>query len=120
MAAVSLGGMATCARAELVEIQWDANQAFHQTANLAPGKFIEVCGKLSASSVVDWQFHAAAPLNFNVHFHEGKEVRFPAKQDGVAKQSGQLVATSDQDYCWMWTNKGTKPSALAVELKRTR
>jgi len=119
LAAAALGGLAARAHAELIEIQWDAGQQFQRTVELAPGKFVEVCGKLRAPSTVDWRFESTGKLDFNVHYHEGKEVRFPARQDGVAKLSGQLVVQSDQDYCWMWTSKGAKPASLTLELKKT-
>ena len=87
---------------------------------MAPGKFAEWCGKLQRDDKVQWQFEASAPLNFNVHYHEGKEVRFPAKQDSVAKADGRLDVALDQDYCWMWTNKSATPVSLKARLQKAR
>ena len=83
---------------------------------VAPGKFAEVCGKLNPPADVQWQFSANVPLTFNIHYHEGKAVKFPAKQDGVAEGSGKLGVKIQQDYCWMWTNKSIKESTLRVTL----
>jgi hypothetical protein len=67
---------------------------------------------------VAWQFEASEALNFNVHYHEGKDVRFPAKQDGVTTLRGELKVERDHDYCWMWTNKGKRAATLTVLLKK--
>lgn len=106
------------ARAEVIDITWDAAGRFERQLTVAPGKFAEVCGKLNPPVDVQWQFTANVPLNFNIHYHEGKAVKFPAKQDGVAEGSGKLGVGIQQDYCWMWTNKGSAPVSLTVDLAR--
>lgn len=110
--------MTLAANAELIDVTWDAQQQFSRNQEVAPTQFIELCGKLTAATTVAWQFEANEMLNFNVHYHEGKEVRFPAKQDGVAKLQGELKVERDQDYCWMWTNKGQRSATLSVTLKK--
>jgi hypothetical protein len=82
------------------------------------GKFAELCGKLAPGAKVRWQFDAPAPLNFNIHYHEGKDVRYPARDDGVPRLQGVLTVASPQDHCWMWTNKGSEPVSLSVQLVR--
>jgi hypothetical protein len=114
-----LAGVASRAHAELIEIEWNAEQQFSRRVDVAPNKFVEVCGKLASASKVAWKFDATSALNFNVHYHEGKDVRFPAKQDRVSQLSGELDVKLNQDYCWMWTNKGTAPAALSIDLKRS-
>ena len=69
-------------------------------------------------SAVTWEFKASAHLNFNVHFHQGKEVSFPQKQDSVPERQGTLIAPSKEDYCWMWTNKGDAASNIRVLLAK--
>jgi hypothetical protein len=83
-----------------------------------PGKFAELCGKLAVGAKVQRQFDAPAPLNFNIHFHEGKDVRFPARQDGVKRLQGVLEVASPQGQCWTWTNKGAAAADLTVRLAR--
>ena len=117
-AAISLAVLSSTANAEVVDIAWNAQQEFTRKLEVAPGKFVEVCGKLAAPTTVAWQFDASAALNFNVHYHEGKDVRFPAKQDGTAKLQGELKVDRDQDYCWMWTNKGKTPTSLSFVFKK--
>ncbi len=106
------------ARAEVIDIDWGADRRFDRNLQIAPGKFAEICGKLAGGAAVKWDFDAAAPLDFNIHFHEGKKVLFPVKQDGTAKAEGTLAVTLAQDYCWMWTNKGSGPVSLRVRLAR--
>ena len=103
------------AQAEIIDIAWDAGGRFERTLSVAPGKFAEVCGKLERGLPVAWTFSAERPLNFNIHYHAGKQVVFAARQDGVAAAQGELAVEVDQDYCWMWSNK----SAAAVQLRLT-
>ncbi|WP_374564693.1 hypothetical protein [Ideonella sp.] len=112
-------GVAGAAEADLVSIVWGADGRFAHEAMVPPSKFVEICGQLPAGTNVDWAFDAAGPLNFNIHFHEGKQVRYPAKQDQVAKADGTLRAEIEQDYCWMWTNKAARAATLKLTLKRT-
>lgn len=104
--------------AEMVPVSWDAQGNFAQEVRIAPGKFVEACEKLPQGAKVRWQFEAKAPLDFNIHYHEGKEVRFPARQDGATAAEGVLEAKVAHDYCWMWSNKGRGESTLKLHLKR--
>lgn len=101
------------ARAQVIDIAWNANRQFDRQLTVPAGKFAEVCGKLSSGTSIAWSFDAASALDFNIHYHEGKKVIFPAKQENIEHAKGDLAVTADQDYCWMWTNK----SASAIELK---
>ena len=110
--------ISTVSHAELIDVKWNANGEFERAQSIAPGKFVEICENLPKGSAVTWQFKASAPLNFNVHFHQGNEVAFPEKQDGVSELKGTLVAQSKEDYCWMWTNKGDVSSSIRVSLAK--
>ena len=110
--------IATSAHANLVDIAWSEQGRFEHNASVAPGKFVELCGKLAKGQVIAWSFKGEQPLDFNIHYHQGKQVVFPAKRSGVAALDGQLAVALDQDYCWMWTNKTAAPAALAVRLQR--
>ena len=109
---------APLSQAGLVDISWDGQQRFQQELRVEPGSFIELCGKLSRGAKVKWRFDAGAPMNFNIHYHEGKEVRFPVKEDGSLRSGGTLDVKSEQDYCWMWSNKGATPADLRVDLDK--
>ena len=85
---------------------------------MAPGKFAEVCGKLAQGQSVAWSFKGDRPMNFNIHYHEGKQVVFPAKQDAAVDAQGKLDVSLSQDYCWMWTNKANAPIRLQLLLQK--
>jgi hypothetical protein len=108
---------AVAARAEIVDIAWDAGGAFERNFDVAPGRFSELCGPLKPGQSVVWQFEADQPLNANIHYHEGKAVRYPARADGVRSQQGTLSIESAQDYCWMWSNKSVSNARLRVRLQ---
>lgn len=108
----------TAARAEIVDIAWNGDGRFERRMTVASGKFAEVCGKLVKAQAVAWRFDADGPLNFNIHYHEGKDVRYPERREALATGSGRLQVAFDQDYCWMWTNKSAQPVQLNLLLSR--
>lgn len=65
---------------------------------------------------MNWSFEADGELNFNIHYHVGKDVRYPSQMDRVRRSEGQLAVDLAQDYCWMWTNKSAATSKLEVRL----
>jgi hypothetical protein len=111
-------GVLTAARADVVDIAWDANGRFERSLNVAPAKFAEVCGKLPAGLKVRWDFESGTPLDFNVHFHVGKEVVFPSKLTAVSAAKDVLDTKVDQDYCWMWSNRSASSVTVTVRLQR--
>ena len=118
LAVLAVAVMAVDARAELVEIAWDKAGRFETSFSVAPGKFAEVCGKLAQGQAIAWSFMGDRPMNFNIHYHEGKQVVFPAKQDAAVDARGKLDVSLSQDYCWMWTNKTDLPALLQLVLRR--
>jgi hypothetical protein len=117
LAASTLSG-AALASTHIVNITWAPGGRFAHQAQIAAGKFVEVCGKLAVADSVKWSFTAAAPVDFNIHYHVGKETVFPVNKAQIAVARDTLNVTVAQDYCWMWTNKGPAPVDLKVELVR--
>lgn len=117
LAAVTLSGAALAA-SHIVDIAWPPDGRFAHKAQIAAGKFVEVCGKLAVGEGVRWSFTTAAPVDFNIHYHVGKEAVFPARQTQVSSGRDTLNVAVAQDYCWMWTNKGSAPVSLVVDLAR--
>ncbi len=101
-------------------IEWKGDARYDKGHTVAAGKFVELCAKLGAGARVEWSFAADEPLDFNVHYHVGDRVEYPAKADGSRRESGVLVVPKAQDYCWMWTNRGATPSQVTVELDPAR
>jgi hypothetical protein len=117
LAAVTMSGAALAA-SHIVDIAWPPDGRFAHKAQIAAGKFVEVCGKLAVGEGVRWSFTTAAPVDFNIHYHVGKEAVFPARQTQVSSGRDTLNVAVAQDYCWMWTNKGSAPVSLVVDLAR--
>ena len=109
---------AVAARAEIVDIAWSDTGRFERRILVAPGKFAEVCGKLVKDQTVAWRFEADGALDFNIHYHLGKDVRYPERRDARASGSGRLRVAIDQDHCWMWTNRSERPVQLTLLLSR--
>lgn len=103
--------------AELVDLKWTAGTFAHK-ATIAPGKFLEICGKLKKDDSVDWRFNGTAPTNFNIHYHVGKDVVYPENRKEIRGAEGKLTVPLDQDFCWMWSNKSAQPIEVDVQLKQ--
>ena len=116
--AAALTAALSQARADGVDIRWSADARFTHKTGIGPGKFVEVCGKLAAGQNVRWNFEAGAPLEFNIHYHQGKDVEYPAKLAAAARAEDTLQVKVAQDYCWMWSNKSAAPATLSVTLQR--
>ena len=116
--ALALAVTSVVARAELLDIAWDKAGRFETVVSVAPGKFAEVCGKLAQGQSVKWSFKADKPMDFNIHYHEGKRVVFPAKQDAAIDAQGKLDVKLRRGYCWMWTSTMDVPVQIELHLQR--
>ena len=102
----------------VTEIAWDSSGTFAHASTVAPGKFVELCGKLTKGQEIDWRFRADRPLDFNIHYHVGERVEFPEKRPAIAAHGARFTVPLDHDYCWMWQNKTGQPAAIDVHLRR--
>ncbi len=109
--------MMPAARAEIVDLKWSEGTFAHK-GSIAPKKFLEVCGKLGKGENVGWRFSGNAPTDFNIHYHVGKDVVYPEQRKEIAKADGTLAVPLDQDFCWMWTNRGTAALEIEVQLSK--
>lgn len=119
---LSIGALSGNARAaaQVVDIAWTPAGTFALTATLAPKEVLEVCGKLPKDSRVQWAFEAAAPLPFNIHFHQGKEVVYAARLERAERGQGLQTFDAEPAHCWMWTNKAAQAVKVSVELQQQR
>jgi hypothetical protein len=121
---IALTGMALVmaqqafAASHIVEIAWSRDGAFAHSASVEPGKFVELCGKLAPGDAIHWEFAASVPVDFNIHYHVGKEAEFPAKQAQVSSGQDTLRVAVREDYCWMWSNKSSNRARIDVRLQR--
>ena len=70
---------------------------------LEPRAIEEICAKLEAGQVFAWRFEADATLDFNLHWHQGKEVHFAEQRAAVRTGQGEWTAPQAETYCLMWT-----------------
>jgi hypothetical protein len=106
------------AGATLIEVDLDAEPAASHTLQVKPRGAAELCTKLVAGQAVKWSYRAAAPLDFNIHHHEGRAVRYSARRRAAAGGRGTLAVKVTQTYCWMWTSRATREVALTAHLER--
>lgn len=100
--------------------------------SIAPGKILEVkahplppyqmheeCAALKTGDVIEYSYDAKAPLDFNIHYHEGKAVVIPLSRDKLATDRGTFKVLVDQEYCLMWeAGAGGTPLDYRVRLIR--
>ena len=68
-------------------------------------KVHEECTRLEAGQSRKYHWKSDAPVDFNIHYHRGKDVFYPVKRDRMRGDGGTFTARSGEDYCWMWTAK---------------
>lgn len=113
-------GLPTLANASLVDLKWDQQGRFQHRGEIKAGGILEVCGKLSAGTKIDWQYQSAKPVDFNIHFHEGKKVTLPVKYQARDTAAEQFEVKQSQDYCWMWSNKSKEAVTLDLSLSQVQ
>jgi hypothetical protein len=112
------GSLHAAETAVMSPIPWDAQGQFVEELEVPDQGVVEACEKLTAGAKVHWLYEADAPLDFNVHYHQGKKVRMPVRKDRTAKAEALFKAPTAQEYCWMWTNKSGAPVQLTLQLRR--
>ena len=117
LAAATLIAPAVAAKEHLIEVSWSPAGDFKSELRIAPGKFKELCTPLKKGERVEWSFSSPVDTAFNIHYHVGSDVSYPAKVDGIRAAQGTLEVMVDQDYCWMW-KAGAEPVPLTATLRR--
>ena len=72
--------------------------------SVRPRQIAEECFRLPAGKTIGYAFESSAPVDFNIHYHAGKDVVYPIKSDQVRQAADRFTAPSDQEFCLMWTN----------------
>jgi hypothetical protein len=106
---------AGAANAAIVDIAWNAQGRFTHEGRIEPGKFAEVCGKVAPGQDIQWRYEASAALEFNIHYHVGKNVKYPLRTTAQSAD-GELRVASSEDHCWMWVNKGDTAAVFKLAL----
>ena len=69
---------------------------------MSPYQVHEACVKLAAGDRLDWRFESLAPVDFNIHYHEGPTVVIPVQRAASLGGTGIYHVTLAHDYCAMW------------------
>ena len=69
---------------------------------IAPYEWHEECMHLDVGDRVEFAFESTEPVDFNVHYHEGKAVVMPIVRDKTRADAGVFAPPIAQDYCLMW------------------
>jgi len=109
----------TTVRADLVELTWTPDGRFEYEAALPSGEFLEVCGALDQGDEVGWALRSDTPLDFNIHYHEGDEVVYPAEESASVALERILIVPVTQVYCWMLTNPQGVTATIGLSLGRS-
>lgn len=118
LCAAAVWGLASgAAQAEVIDLVWTPAGSYERQLSIAPGKFAELCGPLAKGQAVQWSYEAASTLDFNIHYHQGKDVVYPARAN-APRSEGTLAVAAAQDYCWMWTNESAAAVGLRVRLQK--
>jgi hypothetical protein len=62
----------------------------------------EECFKLDEGDRVEFRFESTEPVDFNIHYHEGRAVVMPISREKSREDGGVYMARLTQDYCLMW------------------
>ena len=62
----------------------------------------EECLTLEPGDRVEYEFESTEPVDFNVHYHEGKAVVMPVVREKSRADAGIYAVQIAQDYCLMW------------------
>ena len=81
------------------------------SAKLESGRVHEECMRVEKGEKRNYHWKADAPVDFNIHRHEGNEVFYPVKRNAMRGDGGTFVSDVAADYCWMWTARD-KPVKL--------
>jgi hypothetical protein len=76
---------------------------------LAVKKVHEECIAMAEGQTLTFNYEANAELEFNLHFHHGKDVTYPLNGK-YSNYSNTYVATQKNEYCLMWQNKNSVPT----------
>jgi len=68
--------------------------------------FEEHCIRLNAGEQVRYRYSATAEVDFNIHYHRGKDVFYPVKSSGSRSADATFTAPQADAYCMMWERSG--------------
>ena len=86
---------------------------------LPPYQIHEECLALNPGERVEYRFESTEPVDFNIHYHEGKAVVMPLVREKSREDAGVYAVRIAQDYCLMW-EAGAAGAVLDYRFRVTR
>jgi hypothetical protein len=80
--------------------------------------FDERCIWLDAGESIRYRFSASAPVDFNIHYHRGKEVFYPVTARATRAADAGFSAPHADTYCLMWERAGDGPAIVDGSIDR--
>ena len=96
-----LGATACSARAHDAS---STGSEIRKTVELPAGEFHEECLDLSRRQRLHYAFSSAQPVEFNIHYHRGKDIVYPVRLKNIRSLKSVFTPPRDEGYCMMWTN----------------
>jgi hypothetical protein len=116
--AACIGGILLVAGCASAPPDPDAARAI-EGLEIAPYRAHETCFKLADGDRLDWRFESRAPVDFNLHYHEGATVIMPVTLIASTGSAGIYRAIVPQDYCAMW-EAGNAGAIVTYRIKPIR
>lgn len=82
--------------------------------------FEEHCGRLEAGEQIRYHYRSSAEVDFNIHYHRGKDVHYPVRELASRSADASFTAPDSDDYCLMWERKGDSAARVEGSVKRAR
>jgi hypothetical protein len=99
--------------------QWPAAPRSVTAYELPPHEILEECAPLAAGDRFEYAFESTEPVDFNLHYHEGKAVLMPLSRERTRADAGVLPVAIAQEYCAMW-EAGPKGALIDYRLRIRR
>ena len=84
---------------------------------IMPSQHYEVCLQMTRNETIAYTFRADQALDFDIHYHQDKNVIFPVKNSGLLGLSDSFVAPASETYCLLWTNPQAVSATLSIRLE---
>jgi hypothetical protein len=83
---------------------------------ISPYALHEECLALEQGARVGFYFVSAAPVAFNVHYHDANAVIMPIVREQATRESDEFIADRKEIYCLTW-EAGAEGSILEYRIR---
>lgn len=83
---------------------------------LAPSKTHQKCSMLNPPQKISYDFNANERVNFQIRYQKRETVYYPVKRERVMEGSDVFVPSSQDEYCLVWENRGSKDVKLSYRV----